>query len=159
MADDDIPDEEELDEEVPDEDDEEFAEDDELDEVFDLEDDIAVADDSDDDDDDDDDDVVTPARPTTDDDDEEDDDDVEADLDAILKDRIAAGDDEDEDEEEEEKPKQAPAPIGDITPKRSDEWTCEQCFFIVSRSQFGPKDNPRCPQGEEPCPSIARAFR
>ena len=52
--------------------------------------------------DDDEDDVATPARPSSDDDDDEDDDDVEADLDAILKDRIAAGDDEDDDEDDDE---------------------------------------------------------
>ena len=69
--------------------------------------------------------------------------------------RIAAGDDEEEEEEEQPAPE---APRGDITPKRSDEWTCEQCFFIVSTSQFGSKDSPRCPQGEDPCPSITRAF-
>jgi len=105
---------------------------------------------------DDDDDVETPPRPAKveEEDDDEDDDDVEADLGEILKDRIAAGDDE-EDEDEAPKPTK---PITDIAPKRADEWTCDQCFFIVSKNQFGSRDHPRCPQGEEPCPSIARAF-
>ena len=79
-------------------------------------------------------------------------DNVEADLDTILKDRLAAGDDEDEDEET---PEPAPEAAGQVTPKRDDEWTCQGCFLIVSSSQFGPRDNPRCPSGEEPCPSLA----
>lgn len=80
-------------------------------------------------------------------------DNVEADLDTILKDRLAAGDDEDEDEET---PDPSPEATGQVAPKRDNEWTCEGCFLIVSSSQFGPRDNPRCPSGEEPCPSLAR---
>ena len=79
-------------------------------------------------------------------------DNVEADLDTILKDRLAAGDDEDEDEETPEPPQEA---AGQVAPKRDNEWTCQGCFLIVSSSQFGPRDNPRCPSGEEPCPSLA----
>ncbi|MCY3577127.1 MAG: hypothetical protein OXH53_07420, partial [bacterium] len=78
-------------------------------------------------------------------------DNVEADLDTILKDRLAAGDDEDE-----ETPEPLPEAAGQVAPKRDNEWTCEGCFLIVSSSQFGPRDNPRCPSGEEPCPSLAR---
>jgi len=108
-----------------------------------------------------DDDIESPSRATKakadeEEDDDEEDDEIEADLGDILKDRIAAGDDDDEDEDD-EIPK-APKPRADIAPKRADEWTCEQCFFIVSKNQFGTKAEPRCPQGEEPCPSIARAF-
>jgi len=80
-------------------------------------------------------------------------DNVEADLDTILKDRLAAGDDEDEDEET---PDPSPETSGQVAPKRDNEWTCEGCFLIVSSSQFGPRDNPRCPSGEEPCPSLVR---
>ncbi len=80
-------------------------------------------------------------------------DNVEADLDTILKDRLAAGDDEDEDEET---PDPSPEASGQVAPKRDNEWTCEGCFLIVSSSQFGPRDNPRCPSGEEPCPSLVR---
>ncbi|WP_419928724.1 hypothetical protein [Candidatus Poriferisocius sp.] len=80
-------------------------------------------------------------------------DNVEADLDTILKDRLAAGDDEDEDEET---PDPSPEVSGQVAPKRDNEWTCEGCFLIVSSSQFGPRDNPRCPSGEEPCPSLVR---
>jgi len=110
---------------------------------------------------DEDDDIDSPGREpkskaASDDDEDEDDDEVEADLGDILKDRIAAGDDE-EDDEDDELPKPT-KPTADIAPKRADEWTCEQCFFIVSKNQFGSKAEPRCPQGEEPCPSIARAF-
>ncbi|WP_420433094.1 hypothetical protein [Candidatus Poriferisocius sp.] len=80
-------------------------------------------------------------------------DNVEADLDTILKDRLAAGDDEDEDEDT---PEPTPETAGQVAPKRDNEWMCEGCFLIVSSSQFGPRNNPRCPSGEEPCPSLAR---
>lgn len=80
-------------------------------------------------------------------------DNVEADLDTILKDRLAAGDDEDEDEDT---PDPVPETAGQVAPKRDNEWMCEGCFLIVSSSQFGPRNNPRCPSGEEPCPSLAR---
>ena len=85
-------------------------------------------------------------------------DDVEADLDTILKDRIASGEDQDdEDEEETAEAPPPPAATGEpVAPKRDDEWTCEGCFFIVSPSQFGSKSNPRCPFGEDPCPSLDR---
>jgi len=90
-----------------------------------------------------------------DDDDVLDPDDIEADLEEILRDRIAAADDEDE-EEEEEAPLASERTVGSVAPKRADEWTCTGCFLIVSASQFGSRENPTCPSGEEPCPSIAR---
>ncbi len=131
---------------------------DDIDDSFEADESIeALAEDESREDDDDSDDVDTPARPTKaepDEDEDEDEDDIEADLGEILKDRIAAGDDEDEDEE----PPKPAQPANDIAPKRSDEWTCEQCFYIVSTSQFGSSREPRCPQGEDPCPSVARAF-
>ena len=63
-------------------------------------------------------------------------DDVEADLDTILKDRIASGDDEGEDEDEEEI---APEPGTDgadrVVPRRADEFVCESCFLVKHASQ------------------------
>ena len=105
-------------------------------------------------DEEDDDDVPLPAE----DDDDEDvhPSDVEADLEEILRDRIAASDDDEEDEEE-EAPGQAKA-VPSVAPPRSDEWTCNQCFLIVSMTQFGSRANPVCPSGEEPCESIERIF-
>ncbi len=105
-----------------------------------------------DDEDDEDDDVPLPAE--DDDDEEVHPSDVEADLEEILRDRIAASDDDEEDEEE-EAPGQ-PKAVASVAPPRSDEWTCNQCFLIVSVSQFGSRANPVCPSGEEPCESIER---
>lgn len=63
-------------------------------------------------------------------------DDVEADLDTILKDRIASGDDEGDDEDEEEV---APEPGADgadrVVPRRADEFVCESCFLVKHASQ------------------------
>lgn len=92
-----------------------------------------------------------------DDDDEEDDvdlSDVEADLEEILRERMAARDDDDEDE-----PKVALRARQVVAPPRSGEWTCEQCFLIVSLSQFGSRQNPTCPSDEDPCESIDRILR
>ena len=107
------------------------------------------------DDDDDEDDVPLPVE----DDDDEDvhPSDVEADLEEILRDRIAASDDDEEDEEEEAPGQTKAAPS--VAPPRSDEWTCNQCFLIVSMTQFGSRESPVCPSGEEPCESIERIFR
>jgi len=77
-------------------------------------------------------------------DDDEDPDDVEADLDAILKDRIAAGDDEDEDEEEDDGPAAAAPGSPDDVPAKSDgERTCESCWLIKPLIQFPDDGNPR----------------
>ncbi len=154
MADDDTPEVDDLDvEEVFD-----IVEADEIGEEFEADESVEALAESESEDEDDD--IESPVRAAKakadDDDDDEEDDEIEADLGDILKDRIAAGDDDDEDDED-DLPK-APKPSADIAPKRADEWTCEQCFFIVSKNQFGTKAEPRCPQGEEPCPSIARAF-
>ena len=63
-------------------------------------------------------------------------DDVEADLDTILKDRIASGDDEGDEEDEEEI---APEPGTDgadrVVPRRADEFVCESCFLVKHASQ------------------------
>ncbi len=133
--------------------------DDELDEDVDLPgtDDDAVV--GDDDDEEDEDDVPTARRKPAsddDDDDEEDDDpdDVEADLDAILKDRIAAGTD--DDEEEDEVPEGTTDPdVGErVAAKSAEEFTCTGCFMIVHPRQFGRAGRLECPEGYDPCPSI-----
>jgi hypothetical protein len=82
-------------------------------------------------------------------------DDVEADLDKILKDRIAATDDELEDEDEEVDDKRTGGEGAEgVAPKKANEFTCPGCFLLVSAAQFGKSDNPRCPVGEDPCPAI-----
>jgi hypothetical protein len=88
-----------------------------------------------------------------DDDEEVDPDDVEADLDTILKDRIAAADEDDEDDELEEQPRVAETPDG-VVPKRANEFMCPGCFLLVNRGQFGPESNLQCPVGESECPAI-----
>jgi hypothetical protein len=66
------------------------------------------------------------------DEDELDPDDVEADLDTILKDRIAATDDEDEDEEEAD----GQGGTGTrVQPKKASEFVCKSCFLVKSVSQ------------------------
>ena len=133
-----------------------------LDDGFDGDDDNLESDDGggkldaeDDEDSDDDDDVPLPA-----DDDDDDEDlhpsDVEADLEEILRDRIAAGDDDDDDDEEATATESRAT--SSVAPPRSDEWTCNQCFLIVSVTQFGSRSNPECPSGEEPCESIVRVL-
>lgn len=97
-------------------------------------------------------------RPSDVDEDEDEDidpDDVEADLDAILKDRIAATPDDEEDEDE----VQETGTDGDVgervAAKTAEEFTCTTCFMIVHPRQFGRKDNLTCPEGYSPCSSIA----
>jgi len=97
------------------------------------------------------------ARKVADDDDDEeeqDPDDVEADLEAILRDRMAAADDEDDDDIEEGGGDSLDVPPG----PRGDEFVCTSCFLLVNRSQFGSAKDPRCPMGEPECPSITRIF-
>lgn len=90
-------------------------------------------------------------------DDEVDPDNLEADLNTILRDRIAAGDDAAEDDEVGEVETGQPAELlGTVTPRRDDEWLCEGCFLLVSKSQLGSRTDPRCPSGEEICPSLDR---
>jgi hypothetical protein len=134
---------------------------DELDEDLedDLDEDVPLGDDDDvvvDDDEDDDAPAATrkPADDDEDDDDELDPDDVEADLDAILKDRIAAGVDED-DEEEVAEDRNDPDATERVAAKSAEEFTCETCFMIVHPRQFGRLGRLTCPEGYDPCPSVA----
>ncbi|MDE0652291.1 MAG: DUF4193 family protein [bacterium] len=89
-------------------------------------------------------------------DDEVDPDNLEADLNTILRDRIAAGDDIENDEAEQVETGQPAEMLGSVTPRRDDEWLCEGCFLLVSKSQLGSRREPRCPSGEEICPSLDR---
>ena len=87
------------------------------------------------------------------DEDDDDPDDVEEDLDTILKDRIAAGAD-DDDEDDEEAPVDDRAEGGDrIAPRAAEEFSCNECFLLVRRSQFSAKRTD-CPGGldGEDCP-------
>jgi hypothetical protein len=90
-----------------------------------------------------------------DDEEELDPDDVEADLDTILKDRIAASEDEDEDEDlEEQEPRATGEAVDGVQPKKANEFTCTGCFLLVHPGQFGPPDHLECPVGESVCPAI-----
>lgn len=67
-------------------------------------------------------------------------DDVEADLDTILKDRLATYDEDEEDEEE-------PAPSsdeGDIPQRREFEFACPSCFLLVNANEV--RRTGECPQ-------------
>jgi hypothetical protein len=99
--------------------------------------------------------VETLTAKVTDDDEDEDEDDVEADLDTILKERLATTDD---DEDEEETVVIIKSEDGEETAqKRSDEIVCDNCFFIIKETQLGPLGARTCPSGEdEPdCAAIA----
>lgn len=88
-------------------------------------------------------------RAGDDEDDDEDDvdpDDVEEDLDTILRDRIAAGAD-DDDEDDEEAPVDDRSDTGDrVAPRAAEEFSCNECFLLVRRSQFSAKRTD-CPGG------------
>ena len=71
-----------------------------------------------------------PAASSEDDEDEPDPSDVEADLDEILRDRIAAGDDEDEEDEDGEPV--AVTGSEDIAGRRESEIHCPNCFLLVT---------------------------
>src|SRR3982750_1463154 len=87
--------------------------------------------------------------------DDEDPDDVEADLDTILKDKIASGDALADEEEEEVPDRNDPDASDGVTAKKEGEFTCTNCFLIVHPRQFGRRDRPQCPEGYDPCPSEA----
>jgi hypothetical protein len=94
---------------------------------------------------------TTPAAAGDDDEDEPDPDDVEADLDTILKDRIAANDDE-EDEEEEEKPGRVTKPTDDdgteggnrVAPRKAGEFVCSSCFLVKPDMQLADAKKKLC---------------
>jgi hypothetical protein len=149
-------------EDVPDEIDDDLLEEDAGDDIEADVDDFA-GDDDDDDDlvDDDEEAAAAPATPKPakaapkarrgDDDEEEDDDedvsddDVEADLDTILKDRIAAQPDDDEDEEDgTPEPDERGDGAGRIQPRRPGEFVCQSCFLVKHPSQLADADNQLC---------------
>ena len=123
---------------------EEFPED--IEEEEDLED--APLDD-DDDDDEDDESGPTPVADSSEDDDDEDPADVEADLDAILKDRIASGEDEEEEEEggDPSTASKKEAPVqgeeDSVEARRKGEVICPSCFLIIE-AQIA-KETGECP--------------
>src|ERR687891_532413 len=73
-------------------------------------------------------------------------DDVEADLDTILKDRIAAQPDEGDEEDEEEQPEtdERGDGTGRIQPKRPGEFVCQSCFLVKHPSQLADPDQMLC---------------
>ena len=148
--------------EAEDLDDEELAEDLDDDDV--LADDaeaVVVADDEVEEEEEEEEEEAAPPRPKGADDEEDDDevdpDDVEADLDAILKDRIAAADDEDDDDEEVVPEPRTTAEVAEgVTPKKANEFMCTGCFLLVNPGQFGPPGHMTCPVGEAVCPAIEK---
>jgi len=105
------------------------------------------------------DDASLAARPKREDEDDDEDevdpDDVEADLDAILKDRIAAAADEDDEDEDVVPETRSATDVAEgVTPKKANEFTCTGCFLLVNRGQFGPDGAMQCPVGEAVCPAI-----
>ena len=145
-------------------------------EEIDLEDDVDIEDDVDvvvdddvvDLDDEDEDDAPSAAASSLlSDDDDEDEDDVEADLDEILRERMAKDDDDDDEDDDDvvvvvtkSKGKKA-APVDpdgeEIEGRRPDETVCTMCFMLVRETQLGPRGNRSCPSGEleSDCPAIA----
>ena len=71
-------------------------------------------------------------------------DDVEADLDTILKDRIAAADDEEEDEEEAVADTEDRGDGSKIQPRRPGEFVCQSCFLLKSHSQLADEKHQYC---------------
>jgi hypothetical protein len=97
--------------------------------------------------------VVAPKAKRDDDDADEDDDeeadpdDVEADLDTILKDRIAAAPDDEEEEEEEEATEaddRGEPGGGRIQPRRPGEFVCQSCFLLKHPSQLADRKKQLC---------------
>lgn len=79
-------------------------------------------------------------------DDDEEDDDVEADLDTILKDRIAAQPDdaEDEDEVAQAETEDRTDGAGRIQPRKPGEFVCQSCFLVKHPSQLADPDAMLC---------------
>lgn len=144
MADEEFPEDEDLDVEMsedldPDELDEEALEDEE---PFDLDDDNVLDTDQDvDEEEEEEEERPRPAPAPRDDEDDDEDlvdpDDVEADLDTILKDRLVAADDEaDEDDEEELEVDDRGDPVDRIQPRRPGEFVCQSCFLVKHPGQL-----------------------
>ena len=87
---------------------------------------------SDDDDFDDSEEASSSTASNDDDDDDDDDDEIEADLTAILEDRIKANDD--EDPEEGEAVKSGDGEDANVVAKQEDEMNCPSCFLLVSKA-------------------------
>ena len=98
-----------------------------------------------DDDDDDDESGPTSVADSNEDDDDEDPADVEADLDAILKDRIASGEDEEEEDASTATKKEAPVQVEEdsVEARRKGEVICPSCFLIIE-AQIA-KETGECP--------------
>ena len=96
----------------------------EVDEIFDEDGDASDDDDFDDSEED--------SSSTASNDDDDDDDEIEADLTAILEDRIKANDD--EDPEEDEAVKSGDGEDANVVAKQEDEMNCPSCFLLVSKA-------------------------
>lgn len=80
-------------------------------------------------------------------DDEPDPDDVEDDLDTILKDRIASGEDEDEEEDDEvakRTTEKVVEPGTKVPVRQPDEFVCDSCFLVKPNSQLADAANNLC---------------
>ncbi|HEY2331436.1 MAG TPA: DUF4193 family protein [Acidimicrobiales bacterium] len=71
-----------------------------------------------------------------DDEEEADPDDVEADLDAILKDRMVAVEDDEEDDEEEVVDPEDKSEGGKVRPRAPGEFVCQSCFLVKHPNQL-----------------------
>ena len=71
-------------------------------------------------------------------------DDVEADLDTILKDRIAAADDEEEEDEEAPVDTEDRTDANKIQLRRPGEFVCQSCFLLKPQSQLSDKKRKLC---------------
>jgi hypothetical protein len=94
--------------------------------------------------------IEEPRAKVTDDEEDDDDDlvdpdDVEADLDTILKDRIAAVEEEEDDEETEPTDAEDRAgETGKIAPRRPGEFVCQSCFLVKSPVQLANAKSQLC---------------
>jgi hypothetical protein len=73
-------------------------------------------------------------------------DDVEADLDTILKDRLASSDETDDEDEGQVEVDDRGDTVDRLQPKRPDEQHCPKCFLLVRRTA------PACPMDDDDCP-------
>ncbi len=71
-------------------------------------------------------------------------DDVEADLDTILKDRLAAQVTEEDDDEEAAEPEERSDGPTKILPRRPGEFVCQSCFLVKHPSQLADADAMLC---------------